>query len=112
MPRRLLTFTDTNIDPRVFTEDDKPTSSLHQAIGQIFREHRELLTKKEWAVVERRYCMDKSIRATAQELRISREKCRKLLRRAFDKMVREARRVAKAKAKATAAPTAIGEATS
>ena len=95
MSKRTVCFTDIEawgIHPDNFVEDDRPAGNVRQAIGQIFREHRDLLTKREWRVVELRYCMDKSVMATARELRIRRALCRALAASAFKKLLQYAKR--------------------
>lgn len=49
-------FSDIGVNESTLTRDDIPRSSLHGDIGEIFRSHRQLLTVRQWSVVEAKYC--------------------------------------------------------
>ena len=48
MPRRTINFTDLGVSPEDFEDSDRPNGNLLQGIGEIFRQHRDLLTDAQW----------------------------------------------------------------
>jgi len=88
MPRRTVCFTDAGIDPRVLTEDDKPSSQVHRELADIFREHKDRLTDRQWSVVEALYCFGMSEEAVAVMLGMTRQAVSAHAKRAMTRLAR------------------------
>jgi len=88
--RRLFTFADIDSDGVGFTDADVPSGSLHQQIGEYFRQYGKAagLTSDEWAAAEARYCMDASIAEIARSLDVSTTKVDALLELAIGKLTK------------------------
>jgi len=88
LPRRTITFTKLGLDPNKFEESDCPNGNALQDIGEIFRQHRDLLTDAQWDAVEARYCLDESISAAARRMRLTRKQVRVLISDATARLIR------------------------